>query len=202
MKEDGILKWFICGDVTPPKRNHGLDGGYDLYAPNLTERFIKDLTELNPGQPFRWGLVGAPTSEEEMKNNKGVYIYVPAHEDIIIPTYVKARIPQNMILRISNKSGVCSTQKFLVGAEIVDASYEGIIHIHLFNASNSNRFIEFGQKLVQAVPILIDQNEAETYYDNTIEDFKEFKNFVSVEDFYRDHPTQRGDGAFGSTGLK
>jgi dUTPase len=197
------FKFFITGNVKPPQRNTGLDAGFDFFVPNLTEQFIKDLTEKNPGQPFRWGLVGAPTNEEELKENKGIFLYLPAGEDIMIPTYVKARFSKDWCLRISNKSGVAVSQKLIVGAEIVDASYEGVIHIHVFNASNATRFIEFGQKLVQGIPIKINSEEHEIYYDNTIEAFKEYKNFISVDEFYAGHDSVRKDKGFSEgTGLK
>ena len=195
------VKLFVCGDVKPPQRKKG-DAGIDFFMPNLSEQFIKDLTEKNPGQPFRWGLVGAPQNEKDVEENKGIYLYLPAHEDLLIPTYVKARFPENVVLRMSNKSGVSTNQKFLIGAEIIDSSYEGMIHIHIFNASNNQRFIEFGQKIAQAIPLYFDDKPIELYYDNTIEKYKEFKNFVSLEDFYKDHNSERGEGGFGSTGIK
>ena len=196
------VKLFVCGKTKAPERRSGPDAGIDLFVPDLTEQFIQDLTEKNPGQPYRWGLVGAPQTEEDLKDNKGVYLYLPPHEDLLIPTYVKTRFPENMCLRISNKSGIATKQKFIVGAEIVDASYEGIIHVHIFNASNALRFIEFGQKIAQAIPIIIDPQNIEVFYDNKIEDFKEFKNFIPVEEFYEGHDTTRKEGAFGSTGTK
>jgi len=197
------VKFFVCGPTKPPQRNSGKDAGVDLFVPDLSEQFIKDLSEKNPGQPFRWGLVGAPQSEKDLQENKGVYLYLPPHEDIVIPTYVKSRFPENMCLRISNKSGVATKQKFIVGAEIVDASYEGIIHVHIFNASNAMRFIEFGQKIAQAIPIIIDPQNIEIYFDSTIEGFKEAPNKVTIEEFYENHATDRGDKGFSEgTGLK
>jgi dUTPase len=189
------VKFLVCGDVKPPKRNTGLDAGFDFFVPNLTEQFVKDLSEKNPGQPFRWGLVGVPSEEEEQ--NKGVFLYLPAHEDILIPTYIKARFPNNLCLRMSNKSGVATNKKLITGAEIIDSSYQGQIHIHLFNASNATRFIEFGQKIVQAIPLLINNDEHEIYYDNKIEAFKEYKNFVSEEEFYNGMTSERGEAGFG-----
>jgi len=197
------VKLFVCGDTKEPQRNAGKDAGIDLFMPNLSEKFIMELTEKNPGQPFRWGLVGAPQSEKDLEENKGVYIYLPPHEDLVIPTYIKSRFPENLCLRVSNKSGVATKQKFIVGAEIVDASYEGIIHIHIFNASNVTRFIEFGQKLAQLIPIVIDNQEIEVYYDNSIEAFKQNQNTIALEDFYKDHSSDRKDAGFGNgTGIK
>jgi len=198
------VKFFVCGNTKPPKREAGLDAGVDIFMPNLSEQFIQDLTEKNPGQPFRWGLIGAPKDEDEAKANKGIYLYLPAHEDILIPTYIKTRFQDDLVLMIRNKSGVATTQKLVVGADIIDSSYQGMIHIHVFNNSNASRFIEFGQKLAQIIPIKINKEELEVYYDNTIEEYKEYKNFVSVEDFYQGHTTgHRGDKGFGEgTGTK
>jgi dUTPase len=197
------IKFFVCGNTKPPARNTGLDAGFDVFVPNLSETFIKDLTDKNPGQPFRWGLVGAPTNEEELKENKGIFLYIPAHEDILIPTYIKSRFSKEWCLRVSNKSGIAVSQKLTTGAEIIDASYEGQIHVHLFNSSNATRFIEFGQKIAQLIPIRINSEEHEIFYDNTIEAFKEFKNFISVEEFYANHESARKEAGFGQgTGVK
>jgi dUTPase len=196
------VKFFVCGDVKPPQRKAG-DAGCDFFVPNLSEQFVKDLTEKNPGQPFRWGLVVAPANEEDVKENKGVYLYLPAHEDLLIPTYVKARFPDNIVLQVNNKSGVAVNQKLGFGANVIDSSYEGMIHIHVFNHSNNNRFIEFGQKLVQMIPIQFDNQDIEIFYDNSIEAFKEYKNFITVEEFYAGHSTHRGEKGFGEgTGIK
>jgi dUTPase len=202
MIEDKV-KFFICGDTKVPQRNTGKDAGVDVFVPNLNEKFIKDLTEKNPGQPFRWGLVGAPTNEEELKENKGIYLYLPAGEDILIPTYIKSRFSKDWCLKVMNKSGVATNQKLICGAELIDSSYQGIIHVHLFNASNATRFIEFGQKIAQLVPLRINNEEHEIFYDNTIEAFKEYKNFISVEEFYEGTESDRGEKGFGQgTGTK
>jgi dUTPase len=190
------VKFFVHGDTKPPKRSVG-DAGVDIFMPNLCEQFIKDLTEKNQGQPFRWGIVGAPQSEQDLKDNKGIYLYVPAHEDIIIPTYVKTRFPDNIFLKVANKSGVASNQKLMVGAEIIDSSYEGELLIHVFNMSNTLRFLEFGQKLAQVIPIVFDNQPVEIFYDATLSQFTEFKNTVTETDFFKGHDTHRGAAGFG-----
>lgn len=195
------VKFLVCGDVKAPVRTKG-NAGVDFFVPNLNEQFIKDLVEKNPGQPYRWGLVGSPQNEEEQKNNQGVYLYLPAGEDLLIPSYVKARFPDNIVLEITNKSGVATNQKLAIGADTIDSSYEGMIHIHVINTSNNLRFIEFGQKIAQGVPQFIDDQPIEIFYDNKIEAFKEYKNFVSVEQFYENHQSDRKENGFGSTGTK
>jgi dUTPase len=196
------IKFFVYGDTKPPKREE-TDAGIDIYLPNLSEQFIKDLTEKNGGQPYRYGLVGAPQSEEDLKENKGVFLYLPPHEDIMIPTYLRARFPKNIAFKVANKSGVASNQKLSYAAEIIDSGYEGQIYINVFNYSNNLRFLEFGQKLVQIVPIMIDCQPIEVYYDAKNPNFSEFKNTVTETEFYDGHSTSRGDLGFGAgTGLQ
>lgn len=190
-----MIKFYVCGDTTPPKRNCGHDAGVDFFVPNLTERFVKDLTEANKGHPYTWGLVGAPDPSDN--DNEGVFIYVPPHSDILIPTYVKALIPDNEVLMMTNKSSVATKHKLVVGADTIDSSYEGIIHVHLINSSNTMRFIGFGDKICQGVPIVIDNEKIEVYYDESIEKFSEYKNTTTVEKFYEGHNSDRGEKGFG-----
>lgn len=194
------IKFFVCGDVEPPKRNAKLDAGIDVFVPNLNEQFMIDLTAKNNGHPFRWGVIGTPPEETEdgkVDMNSGMYLYIAPGEDLLIPTYLKARIPNNMYLKVANKSGVCTKQKLVVGADTIDSSYEGIMHIHVFNASNSMRFIRFGQSIAQLIPTLIDNNEIEVWYDENIDLFKEMKNQTNIEKFFEGHETKRKDKGFG-----
>jgi dUTPase len=190
------VKFYIFGDTKAPQRAEG-DAGIDVFIPNLSETFMKSFSEKNPGSPFRWGMMGAPQSEEDLKNNKGVFLYLPAHEDVVIPTFVKTRFPDNLYLRVSNKSGVALHQKLTVGAEVIDSSYEGEILIHVFNSSNQTRFLEFGQKLAQLVPEVIDVQPIEIFYDATVPQFSQFKNTVAEGEFYSNHKTHRADAGFG-----
>lgn len=192
------VKLFVCGDVKAPKRDAGYDAGIDVFVPNLTEQFMVDLTKKNPGHPFRWGVIGSPVeNEENVKQNEGLYLYLAPGEDLLIPTYLKARIPNDMYLKVANKSGVCTKQKLVVGADTIDSSYEGIMHVHIFNASNSMRFIQFGQSIAQLIPIKIDNDEIEVWYDDSIELFKEMKNQTNAEKFYEGHESKRKEKGFG-----
>lgn len=203
MENSSDIKLFVCGDVKAPQRAKG-DAGIDFFVPNFSEQFLKDLTDKNSGAPMRYQVQMVPLTEEEFKNdpNKAGFIVLPAHEDLLIPTYVKSRIPEGMYIRMANKSGVCTKQKLIVGAEVIDSTYEGIIHIHVFNNSNSSRIIEFGQKLAQGVPEKYCADDLDVWYDSSIEKFKDMKNQTTAEEFYKDHNSARGEGGFGSTGLK
>lgn len=194
------VKILVCGDTKTPVRAAGFDAGIDVFVPNLTEKFMKDLTDKNPGHPFRWGVVGTPPeNEEEIKQNEGLYLYLAPGEDLLIPTYLKARIPNNMYLKVANKSGVCTKQKLVVGADTVDSSYEGIMHVHIFNASNAMRFIQFGQSIAQLIPTLIDNQNIEVYFDESVDIFKDKADNekTSFEKFYEGHESKRKDKGFG-----
>lgn len=201
------VKLFIEGDVKEPKRAAGFDAGIDVFVPNLTDKFMNDLVAKNQGSPFRWGVVGMPPEDPaHPKENEGLYIYIAPGEDLLIPTYLKARIPNNIYLKVANKSGVCTKQKLIVGADTIDSSYEGIMHIHVINPSSSMRFIQFGQSIAQLIPTLIDNNEISIEYDESLKE--ELKNKVSAADFekmtfskidsfYKGHESKRKDKGFG-----
>ena len=182
-----MIKLLVCGDVKPPKRNKG-DAGIDLFVPNYSDEFKLQLFKENKIWDVFYNEEGERTDVRIIGNK----IELSPGADIKIPTFVRALIPEDECLRMSNKSGVALKQKLIVGAEIIDSSYEGIMNIHLFNVSNETRTIEFGQKLVQAVPIKIDTDDLEIKNENDI----------SVEEFYKSHDHSRGDGGFGSTGIK
>lgn len=201
--EDLDVKLFVCGDVKTPQRAKG-DAGIDFYVPNFSEQFLKDLTEKNPGAPLKYQIQMVPLSEEEFKENpnKAGYIVLPAHEDLLIPTYVRTLVPEGVYIRMANKSGVATKQKLVVGAEVVDSTYEGIVHIHVFNNSNTARIIEFGQKLCQGIPEKYVEKDLNIWYDSSLEIFKDMKNQTTFEKFYEGHNSARGEGGFGSTGTK
>ena len=181
------IKLLVCGDVKAPQRKFG-DAGIDLFVPNYSEQFIKDLQEYNPNMTIEG--FGDINIHYDIVNKKYV-IQVKSSCDIRIPSYIRALIPPDMCLRMTNKSGVATKQKLIVGAELIDSSYEGICIIHLFNISNKLTTIDFGQKLSQIVPIKIDPNNIDIVY----------KKDISIEEFYKDHNHDRGEGAFGSTSL-
>ena len=124
----------------------------------------------------------------------GIDFYVPndfetvvlkPNEDVLIPSGIKARIPQGYALVAYNKSGVSTKKKLAVGACVVDEDYTGEIHIHLFNAGRNDVKIEAGEKIVQFIlqPVFYDIIEE-----------------VSTEStLWEGMITERGTGGFGST---
>lgn len=113
-------------------------------------------------------------------------IKVQPQSDVLIPSGIKVKVPHGYALIAYNKSGVCTKQKLRVGACVVDENYQGEVHIHLFNDSPIwEQLIVPGQKIVQFVLVRIGNHQAEE---------------ISNEE-YHSVTTERGDGAFGSTGV-
>lgn len=112
-------------------------------------------------------------------------ITLESGESTNIPSGIKANIPKGYALIAMNKSGVATKQGLQVGACVIDEDYQGEIHLHVVNISDSATTIQPGQKLVQMllIPVLCEEVHE-----------------VPVSELF-DEVTQRGDGGFGSTGL-
>lgn len=170
-----MIKFLVVGDGIAPKRAQG-DAGFDFYVPKYSDALVD---EINTKSNRKVSLVD---------NNEEVKIKLYPHEDVLIPTYVYSQFPSNIALVAKNKSGVATKQKLNVGACVVDSSYQGVIHVHATNVSSEPQFIEFGKKIVQFVPFLIDDSEPKVFTD------------LKPEEFFN-NKSNRGAGGFGSTGL-
>lgn len=143
----------------------------------------------------------------------GIDFFIPEHtfyntsnklypgEDILIPSGIKANIPEGYMLMAAEKSGVATSiqackaigrqpkamafsSPTVLGAKIVDEDYQGEIHIHIINPGCKTIELYPGMKIAQfiLVPVayaeLVEVPEAELF----------------------DSVSQRGEGGFGSTG--
>lgn len=124
--------------------------------------------------------------------------------DLLIPSGIKAAIPEGFMLMAAEKSGVVTSRYaalaagrtpkptaynsiIILGAKIVDEDYQGEIHIHLVNAGNYAVTIEPGTKIAQF--ILVPVSYA------SIEEVPETELFMCK--------SERADGGFGfGTGEK
>ena len=116
-------------------------------------------------------------------NEEGIIL--GPHERVNIPSGIKINVPEGCALIAYNKSGVSLKYGLDVGATVVDEDYTGIIHISLVNTSEDIVKINYGQKIVQwlLIPVRYDMLEE-----------------VNSEEDCFDRESERGDGAFGSTG--
>ena len=104
-------------------------------------------------------------------------------ERFFIPSGIKANVPTGMALIAFNKSGFALKKQLLVGACVVDSDYEGEIHLHLVNASDTTVTIEPGEKLVQFLLVPVSHCGIDV---------------VSEDNLFVGENSERGSGGFGS----
>lgn len=167
-----MIEFLKIRNVKDPKRNPEEDAGIDFYVPSYSKQYKSDLR----------------------KENKNIFISedcfeVPPHGSVVIPLGIKSKFDKNLSLIAKNKSGVCINTQLIVGACVIDSSYQGEWKLHLINTTNEYEYIEYDSKIIQFLPFYIN-TEKHKVYDN-----------MSENEFYTEK-TNRGEGGFGSTGLK
>lgn len=168
-------------DVKKPEREFG-NAGIDFFIPNYTNLFAEAFTEKN--------LTKNASLIYNSDNPEKSVIRIEPHGRVNIPSGIRSRICVNVALEAHNKSGIATKHGLIFGASTVDASYQGIIHISLINTTDSAIELPLGMKIIQFIPRIIDISDI-TVYDN-----------ISFDEFYKDFEhTNRGEGAFGSTGV-
>lgn len=161
------MKILKLRNVKTPTRGTNLSAGIDFYVPN-------DFNEM---------------------------LLMPK-EDILIPSGLRVSFDKKLMLMAAEKSGVTTSKMAVVragrtpkqnaklsptvlGAKIVDADYQGEVHIHIINVGDKVIHIKPGEKIAQfiLVPVVYDSiEEVET-----------------EEELYNGNTTERGIGGFGST---
>lgn len=139
----------------------------------------------------------------------GIDFFVPnnfnavlgSHDDLLIPSGIKAEIPEGYMLMAADKSGIVTSSiacrnagripkedafegPIIIGAKIVDEDYQGEIHIHLINLGRNAVYISPGMKIAQFILVPVS-------YEG-LEEVPEAKLFS--------RSSERGEGALGSTG--
>ena len=102
----------------------------------------------------------------------------------IIPTGISVSIPKNFEIQIRSRSGLAAKSQVSVlnSPGTIDADYRGELKVILINSSNKTFVVERGARIAQMVLCPIVKAK--------------FKEVDKLED------TIRGEGGFGSTGLK
>jgi dUTPase len=175
-----MIKFFIEPnyEVKAPIRDSG-NAGVDFFIPNYSEAFVEAFKAKN-----------AERNANLIKLDNEWVIRIESHGRVNIPSGIRSYISPNVALEAQNKSGIATKHGLVYGASVVDANYQGIIHISLINTTDEPVFLPLGMKAVQFLPRLIDISPIEVY------------NNVSLEEFYKDFEfSNRGEGAFGSTGV-
>lgn len=109
---------------------------------------------------------------------------IAPHGSLLLPSGIKASVPNGFALVAMNKSGVATKHGLIVGACVVDSDYQGEIHIHLINTTNREVVVSSAQKIVQFLLVPVEHCGI---------------NVVPLDELY-DSQTARGAGGFGSTG--
>lgn len=106
-------------------------------------------------------------------------VVIPAHGFSLVHTGVHVEIPESCVGLLTSKSGLM--QKGITSTGTIDCGYTGEIMAVLFNHSDEDFYVEFGDKITQLVVIRLYGYSAICL------------DVVETE-------TDRGDKGFGSTG--
>eukprot|EP00347_Sterkiella_histriomuscorum_P000428 403375901 len=107
---------------------------------------------------------------------------VPAKQKKLIATGIAMQIPIGNYGRIAPRSGLAAKNFIDVGAGVIDADYRGEVKVLLFNFSDVDFQVSVGDRVAQLI--------IEKYTRTDIEETDDLDSSV------------RGDGGFGSTGVK
>jgi dUTP pyrophosphatase len=179
---DKRIQFTKIRKVKSPNRANSHDAGTDFFIPEYTDSFLKDLMKKNTNNK----VIYQPIIDEQ--GDEVLEMILAPHAQINIPSGIKVNIlDKNTYLDANNKSGVATKYRLVVGAKVVDADYQGEIHLNLINTSNEYVSIRTGQKIVQFI-------------------HKEFINTaweeITTDEYNSLEATDRGTGGFASTGEK
>lgn len=179
-----MIKFYIEPgyNVKAPVRDYG-NAGVDFFIPNLTATFAEAFEAKNSSENVVFTTDG----------NGNPLLKIKPHGRVNIPSGIRSFISPNVALEAQNKSGIATKYGLVYGASVIDANYTGIIHLSLINTTDKEVDLPLGMKIVQFIPRLIDISPIEVYDSRNI----------SMEEFYTGFEfSNRGEGAFGSTGIK
>lgn len=179
---DRRIQFTKIRDVKSPNRANAHDAGTDFFIPEWTDSFYKDLLEKNKNNKITY----QPIIDEQ--GDEVLEMTLAPNAQINIPSGIKVNIlDKNTYLDANNKSGVATKYRLVVGAKVVDADYQGEVHLNLINTSDEYVSIRTGQKIVQFI-------------------HKEFINTeweeITTDEYNSLDATDRGTGGFASTGEK
>jgi len=123
-----------------------------------------------------------------------LYFLLPPHSRVLIPSGIHSRMAtQGRALIAANKSGVATKYGLIFGAQVVDYTYKGEIHISVINTSTKVVRIYENMKLIQFVETPIITNPIE---------ITEAEYGTGLGKFYEGLEDDRKAGGFGSTDKK
>lgn len=103
---------------------------------------------------------------------------------VMVPSGLLIDVPEGWALVFFNKSGIASKTGQLVGAQVVDAGYQGEVFLNVHNVSNKPANIVSGMKLVQGLLLPVPKVNVVEY---------------ACKELLFNTSSTRGTGGFGST---
>lgn len=168
--------------VKEPKFDFPANAGIDGFIPTNTAEFREKFTEKNPKVLYQ---ISDVESWYDIETGE---IHIAPHHDVLIPSGLYIKIPEDSALINFNKSGIATKKKLIAGACVIDFSYQGIVHYHVINTSNEYQVVKCDEKILQMVEVKIGNGATVTKGIDQTEFFTE--------------QSSRGDKGFGNgTGL-
>ena len=191
MQIQPTISLSITRKVKAPTRGTRFSAGLDFYVPDdLTigelEKCYRNIGQNMLDHVIITKSIDSPYSNDRYTDGFIEELVVVPGGELFIPTGVKVKLQNNTILKFENKSGIASKKGLLFGACVIDEDYQGIVHINLWNVSNTNVRVCAGDKIAQGViyPVFLDMPKV-----------------VPIDELYSE-VSERGTGGFGSTGNK
>ena len=182
METNTKIQFTKIRDVKSPARANSHDAGTDFFVPNYSQQFLEDLIIKNRNNKLGYII------DKDDANNFVLRIVIPSGEQVNIPSGIKVNIfDKGTYLEANNKSGIASKYHLVIGACVVDADYQGEVHLNMINTGNTDIEIVSGMKIVQFI---------HKYYIDT--DWEE----ISIDEYNNLEVSDRGAGGFGSSGVK
>ena len=179
---DKRIQFTKIRDVKSPARANSNDAGMDFFIPYYNEQFLKDLRAKNVNNDIAYNL------KYDEQGQEIVEIVLLPHAQVNIPSGIRVNIlDKDTFLLAQNKSGVATKYRLVVGACVVDADYQGEIHLNLINTSNEKVVLRTGQKIVQFIHLPYLKSELEE---------------ITNEQYDAIQVSDRGTGGFASSGEK
>lgn len=171
-----VDKIRICKtrNVKTPTRAHTFDAGCDFFCPD-------DLTLDEMSEKFK---ITGDQLDTVVEDGFIKRFFIKPGQSILIPSGIKVNVPNGYVLNFENKSGVASKKHLLFGSKVIDAGYEGIVHVNLHNVGMYTVIIDAGEKIAQALMYKIEVPTIEV---------------VDEQVLYNGIKSERGECGFGST---
>jgi dUTP pyrophosphatase len=203
--EKELIKFLLVRPVKAPSRANKYDAGIDFYVPEFKKDFIDDLIsknesifnliidDLNLSEIFGSDAIEVAHFGFDTHKAEPYFLLFP-QQRVMIPSGVKSRMgAPGRALIAGNKSGVATKHGLVFGAQVVDYTYKGEIHLSVINTSDKPVRIYQNMKLLQFMETPVFNSEIVT---------TPFSYKVDEDVFFMGLENDRGEGGFGSTDNK